>query len=149
VALAEGRADCAVAPLRRALASFRELGAPYHEARSRASLARACARLGDADAAALERHAAREIFERLGALPDLEELDGTAERTPPAAPHGLTARELEVLRHVASGKTNKAIAAALYLSEKTVDRHVSNIFTKLDVPSRAAATAFAYENKLV
>ena len=61
----------------------------------------------------------------------------------------LTARELEVLRLVASGRTNRAIAAKLFLSEKTVDRHLSNIFDKLDVSSRAAATAFAYTHKLV
>jgi DNA-binding NarL/FixJ family response regulator len=61
----------------------------------------------------------------------------------------LTPRELQVLRLVATGKTNKAIAAGVFVSEKTVDRHVSNIFTKLDVPSRAAATAYAYQLKLI
>ena len=75
----------------------------------------------------------------------------TRSRTPrtSARPHGLTPRELQVLRLVATGKTNKAIAAELFLSEKTIDRHVSNIFVKLDVPSRAAATAYAYEHKLI
>ena len=67
----------------------------------------------------------------------------------PRGTHGLTARELEVLRLVAAGKTNRAIAAELVLSERTVDRHVSNILAKLGVPSRAAATAYAYEHELV
>ena len=61
----------------------------------------------------------------------------------------MTERELQVLRLVARGKTNKVIARELALSEKTIDRHVSNIFTKIDVSSRAAATAFAYEHKLI
>jgi DNA-binding NarL/FixJ family response regulator len=67
---------------------------------------------------------------------------------PARATHTLSAREIEVLLLVASGKTNKVIAKELFLSEKTVDRHVSNIFVKLDVPSRAAATAWAYRNGL-
>jgi ATP/maltotriose-dependent transcriptional regulator MalT len=149
VAFAEGRAEAAVAPLRRALGIFRELGAPYDEARVRTSLASVCAALCDEDAASLERGAAREIFARLGAAPDLAALESPGDRSARAAPCRLTARELEVLRLVATGKTNKAIAQALFLSEKTVDRHVSNIFDKLDVPSRAAATAYAYENKLL
>jgi DNA-binding NarL/FixJ family response regulator len=66
-----------------------------------------------------------------------------------ASAHNLSARELEVLRLVASGQTNKGIAGTLFLSEKTVDRHVSNIFVKLDVPSRAAATAWAYQHRLI
>ena len=76
-------------------------------------------------------------------------IDSLTQGAPSGRPHGLTPRELQVLRLVAAGKTNKAIAAELFLSEKTVDRHVSNIFVKLDVPSRAAATAFAYQHKLI
>jgi DNA-binding NarL/FixJ family response regulator len=103
----------------------------------------ACRALGDEDAAALELEAARRTFAELGAALDVARLSGDGET------HGLTARELEVLRLVAAGRTNKAIAAELVLSERTVDRHVSNIFAKLRVSSRTSATAFAYEHKLL
>jgi DNA-binding NarL/FixJ family response regulator len=89
------------------------------------------------------------VFEQLGAAPELARIDSITKGTPSGHPHGLTPRELQVLLLVAAGKTNKAIAAELFVSEKTVDRHVSNIFNKLDVPSRAAATAYAYEHKLI
>ena len=107
----------------------------------------ACRGLGDDDGSRLELDTARSVFARLGAAPEVARIDalGTAE----ARPHGLTRRELQVLRLVAGGKTNKAIAAGLFLSEKTIDRHVSNILAKLDVPSRAAATAYAYRHRLV
>ncbi|HET6620626.1 MAG TPA: response regulator transcription factor, partial [Dongiaceae bacterium] len=85
----------------------------------------------------------------LGAGPDVATIESLAERLPPGRRHCLTARELQVLRLVAAGKTNRAIAAELRLSEKTVDRHVSNILAKLDVPSRTAATAFACHHGLV
>ena len=110
---------------------------------------RACGAVGDDDGAGLELDAARAIFEQLGAAPDLARIDSLAKGAPPGHPHGLTPRELQVLRVVAAGKTNKAIAAELFVSEKTIDRHVSNIFNKLDVPSRAAATAYAYKHKLI
>jgi DNA-binding NarL/FixJ family response regulator len=108
----------------------------------------ACRQLGDEEGAEMELDAARWIFGRLGAGPDLAQAQALSggEAKPPG---GLTARELEVLRHVAAGKTNRAIAADLFLSEKTVARHVSNIFAKLRVSSRAAATAYAYEHDLV
>lgn len=93
--------------------------------------------------------AAKAVFRRLGALPDLERVDALRKPEVPHRPHGLSQRELEVLRLLAAGKTNKAIAAALHLSEKTIERHVSNIFARLGVPSRAAATAFAYKHKLL
>jgi DNA-binding NarL/FixJ family response regulator len=112
-------------------------------------LGRACRALGDEDGTALELGAARDVFERLGALPDVARVDSLLKPEAPERSHGLTARELEVLRLVAGGKTNKAIAKELSLSEKTVDRHVSNIFTKVNVPTRAAATAFAYRNRLI
>jgi DNA-binding NarL/FixJ family response regulator len=149
VELADGHPEAALEPLRRAFRVWHEVGAPYIAARLRLLTARACRALGDRDTAALELDLAREVFERLGAAPDLAALaasDGAGGR---AAPAGLSPRELEVLRLVASGKTNKAIAKQLYLSEKTVDRHVSNIFTKANVASRAAATAFAYQHRLV
>lgn len=156
VLLAQGDAQGAVAPLRLAFQVWQHAGAPYVAARIRAELACAYRALGDEDGARLERDAAREVFERLGAAADLTALDAHAAPRPTASrgkslgpEHGLTARELEVLRLVASGKTNKAIAKQLFLSEKTVDRHVSNIFAKVNVASRAAATAYAYENGLV
>lgn len=104
---------------------------------------------GDDDGGRLEIDAARAVFAQLGAAPDLAWVDSLNQHAPSGRPQGLTPRELQVLRLVATGKTNKAIATELCVSEKTVDRHVSNIFTKLNVPSRAAATAYAYEHKLI
>lgn len=160
--LAQGQAQQALPPLRAAFAVWQELDAPYIAARIRVLIGRACAALADRDGERLELDAARRAFEKLGAARDLALLDAAsagvvptavpAGQKPPsaeAATHNLSARELEVLRLLATGKTNKAIAQALFLSEKTVDRHVSNIFAKLDVRTRAAATAFAYENGLV
>jgi DNA-binding CsgD family transcriptional regulator len=149
VALAEGGAEAALAALRRALGTWQELEAPYETARTRVLVGMACAELGDGDASALEFEAARSVFEDLGAGPDLTRMGSLLTPTKSKANHGLTARELEVLRHLADGKTNRAIAAELVLSERTVERHVSNIFTKLGVSSRAAATAFAYDHRLL
>jgi DNA-binding CsgD family transcriptional regulator len=155
VHLAEGNPHAVMDPVRRAFGIWQQLGAPYLAARSRVLLGRACAALGDVEGARLELECAREVFERLGARPDvaavesiLAALDAGGKESL-AVGHGLTERELQVLRLVASGKTNKAIARELSLSEKTVDRHLSNIFAKANVPSRAAATAFAYEHKLI
>jgi DNA-binding NarL/FixJ family response regulator len=105
--------------------------------------------LGDDEASALDLDAASAEFERLGAAPDLARLHALGERVASVRPHALTARELQVLRQVAAGRTNKAIATELSLSERTIDRHVSNILRKLDVPSRAAATAYAYGHELL
>jgi DNA-binding CsgD family transcriptional regulator len=146
LALARGDARGALPPLRDAARAWQALDAPYETARTRALVGEACRALGDEDAAALEFDAARAAFRRLGAALELVELDRP---TRVVDDHGLTARELEVLRRVAAGATNKAIAAELVLSERTVDRHVSNIFAKLRVTSRAAATAYAYEHRLV
>ena len=143
VELAGGDIQAALVFLREACRAWQDLEAPYDAARARVLLGLACRALGDEDAAALELEAAHAVFERLGAAPDLARLD----RSPTS--HGLTKRELEVLRLVASGVTNKAIAAELVLSERTVDRHVSNILSKLRVSSRVAATAYAYEHELV
>jgi DNA-binding NarL/FixJ family response regulator len=149
VGLAEGDARRALAGARRAWTLWQDLDAPYEAARARVVVAMACRALGDEDAARMELDAARQVFERLSAGPDLarvEELTGPA-RT--RAGGGLTAREVEVLQLVATGRTNRVIAAELFLSEKTVARHLSNIFTKLGVSSRAAATAWAYRHELV
>jgi DNA-binding CsgD family transcriptional regulator len=153
VALAEGDAQGAIDPLRRAQEVWQRVGAPYLSARIRVLVGRACRALGDEDGATLELDAARKIFVQLGAAPDVAAIDAMA--APPrveagrrASAHGLSAREREVLRLVAAGKTNKVIAGELFLSEKTVDRHVSNIFAKIDVSSRAAATAWAYQHGL-
>jgi ATP/maltotriose-dependent transcriptional regulator MalT len=143
VALAEGDPTSALASLRRAQRNWLELDAPYEVARSRELIARACSALGDEEATVLELDAARELFERLGAAADL------ARVSPRDASHGLSERELEVLRLVASGKTNREIAARLVISEHTVARHLQNIYGKLGISSRAAATAFAFENALV
>ncbi len=147
--LASDHADAALEPLRRALELWRALQAPYEAACVRLLLGQACRALGDYEACELEFDAARAELKRLGAVPDLARLQALAESARAPRGHALTARELEVLRLVAAGKTNKSIARELRLSERTVDRHVSNILTKLEVPSRAAATACAYDRKLI
>jgi ATP/maltotriose-dependent transcriptional regulator MalT len=149
VELAEGDAQAALGSLRRAFDAWRQVEAPYEAARVRVLAGLACYAVGDNEGAGLELDAARIVFEQLGATPDLARIDLLATGASSGHPHGLTPRELQVLRLVATGKTNKAIAAELFVSGKTVDRHVSNIFNKLDVPSRAAATAHAYEHKLI
>jgi ATP/maltotriose-dependent transcriptional regulator MalT len=145
VELADGDARAALGPLRRASQLWQELDAPYEVARARALAGLACRELGDADSAALELDASRGTFEELGAAPDLARLGSVTGDVS----HGLSARELEVLRHVAAGKTNRQIAEELVVSEHTVARHLQNIFTKLGVSSRTAATAFAFEHRLV
>ena len=152
IELVDGDAYAALAALRRALGLWQELQAPYPAARTRGSIALACRALGDEDGAALELDAARAAFERLEAAPDLAHVDALRARplvSAAASRGGLTPRELTVLTLVATGRTNRQIAAELHLSEKTVDRHVSNIFAKLDVPSRAAATAYAFRHRLL
>jgi DNA-binding CsgD family transcriptional regulator len=146
VLLAEGEAIEALRCLRRAWAAWRDLDAPYPAACCRVLMGRAFRALGDETAAMSEFDVARAAFLDLGAEPDLAALAVLAGTT---ASGPLTARETEVLRLVSAGLTNRAIAARLYLSEKTVARHLSNIFAKLGLPSRAAATAYAYEHGLV
>ena len=149
VRLAEGDAREALTALREAAARWQELDSPYESARVRVGIGRACRVLGDADAAELEFDAARRAFAALGAMPDLGRLDRLAGEGAADRPGGLTGREIEILQLLATGRTNRAIAAGLTISERTVDRHVSNIYTKLDVSTRAAATAWAYEHDLV
>ncbi len=147
VALANGDATSAVALLRDAWSAYRGIDAPYEAARVRELLGRAYRIQGDAASAEMELDAARVVFEQLQAIPDAERV---RERSGPPARgvQGLTTRELEVLALVAKGKTNRAIATDLVISEKTVARHLSNIFDKLGVSSRSALTAFAYDHGL-
>ena len=148
VQLAEGNSQAALQSLRPAWHVWEQVEVPNMAARVRVLTGRACQALGDEDGSGLEFSAARAVFKKLGAAPDLETVDSLLRRVCPPS-HGLTARELQVLRLVSAGKTNKAIAAELCLSERTIDRHVSNILTKLNVPSRAAAIAEAYNRKLL
>jgi ATP/maltotriose-dependent transcriptional regulator MalT len=149
VDLAEGDAQAALPALRRAWQVWHELEIPYEAARVRMLLGRACHALGDDDTSALELEAARGIFAQLGAAPDLARVGSLIQSVVSSDPHGLTPRESQVLRLVASGNSNREIASALVISERTVDRHVSNLFAKLGVSSRAAATAYAYKHQLV
>lgn len=152
VALAGGDPGGALLALRRAWRAWTEASVPYEAARTRELMGRACAALGDAEAAALELAAARRVLEELGAVHDVARIDalaGGGARASTPATGGLSGRELEVLRLVAQGRTNRAIADELVLSERTVERHVSNICTKLRVASRTAATAYAYEHGLI
>lgn len=149
VLLAEGDARAALAALRQGWTVWCELEAPYEAARTRVLIGLACRQLGDHDSADMELDAARQTFKQLGAAADLGRVEGLSRRAAPKAAGGLSAREVQVLRFVATGKTNRAIADELFISEKTVARHVSNIFTKLGLSSRAAATAYAYQHHLV
>jgi DNA-binding CsgD family transcriptional regulator len=146
VALAAGDAAAVLPLVRRALSVWERLGARYDVARCRVVLGRALRALGDEESAVTELSAARRAFADLGARPAEREVDAVLRR---ALPFGLTLREVEVLRLVAAGRTNSEIAALLVLSEKTVGRHLSNIFNKIDVTTRTAAAAFAYEHQLV
>lgn len=149
VFLGEGDARAALQPLRQAWAGWQDLQVPYEAARVRVLIGLACRQLGDEDSAQMELDAACWVFQQLGAAPDLARAEALT-RQSAAGPAGvLTARELQVLRLVAAGQTNRSIAADLFLSERTVDRHVSNTFTKLGVSSRAAATAYAYRHQLI
>jgi len=149
VLLAEQEVQPAVFALRQALACFHHLEAPYEAARAQALLARAYQRQGNNESAAHELAAARDAFRKLGAATDLAILDTPATHESPNQAGPLTLREIEVLKLVASGITNRQIAKNLQISEKTVARHLSNIFNKLDISSRAAATAYAYQHRLL
>ncbi len=148
VRLVEGDAHAALAALRRAFGVWQDLGAPYEAARARVAIGVACRALRDEEAARMELGAAREVFSRLGARPDLARVDALLGKAVAGGPHGLTERELQVLRLVATGRSNREIAEALVISEHTVARHVQNIFGKLGVSSRAAAGAFAFSHEL-
>ncbi len=147
--LAEQDAKQSLSELRRSWEIWCELDAPYEAARTRVFMAQACGAIDDCDAASLELELACEVFKKLGATPDLSRTRAISIKKTLKDESPLTIREIEVLKLIASGKTNRAIATALNISEKTVARHVSNIFNKLNISSRAAATAFAYENQFV
>jgi ATP/maltotriose-dependent transcriptional regulator MalT len=147
VRAANGNARAALGLFRSAESLWQELDGPYDLARVRTDLGQALLALGDVDSAALEFDAALRTFRELGAEPDIRRVERLADR-PASLPGGLSTREAEVLGLVAGGHTNRAIASALGISERTVDRHVSNIFVKLGVTSRAAATAFAVEHDI-
>lgn len=150
VRLAGGDARGALEELREACRELQELDAPYEVARTRELVGVACHRLGDHDSGEIETEAARAVFRELDAEPDLARLsdDRASGAGVNGESHGLTPRELDVLRLVATGDTNKGIATRLFISERTVERHLSNIFKKLNVATRAAATAYAYEHGL-
>jgi DNA-binding NarL/FixJ family response regulator len=147
VLLAEGEAALALATLRRAWNGWQALDAPYEAARVRVLMGLALRAVGDDDTAEIELDAARWVFRQLGAAPDLARAEALSGM--PAPTGALTSREVQVLQLVAAGRTNRVIASDLFISEKTVARHMSNIFTKLGLPSRSAATAYAYEHGLV
>lgn len=147
VALASGNARLALEALRSSWTIWQEVEAPYESARTRLMMALAHRQLGDEDAADLELDAAAWAFEQLSADPDLERVRSLS-RKPRRTAGALTDRELQVLRLIAAGHTNRVIGTRLHISEKTVARHVANIFTKLGLSSRTAATAYAFQHGL-
>jgi DNA-binding CsgD family transcriptional regulator len=149
VLLAEADARAALPVLRQAWTTWQEMEGAYEAARTRVLIGIALRDLGDLDAAAMELDAAGWTFRHLGARPDLARVETLGRALAPTAAGGLTPREIQVLRLVAAGRTNRQIAGDLCISERTVERHLSNIFNKLDLPSRAAATAYAYEHQLL
>jgi ATP/maltotriose-dependent transcriptional regulator MalT len=149
VGLAEGETASASVPLHRARDLWRELEAPYEEGLTELLIATVCERRGDQEGRRLAIDTARTRFEQLGAGPALMRSPGQAERPARVRPGSLSARESEVLRLLAAGRSNREIAAGLFISEKTVARHLSNIFDKLGVCSRTAAAAWAYQQHLV
>jgi len=149
VLLARDDAHAALDGLRTAWSIWEKLEAPYEAAHVRVLIGRACRSLGDEDGAAIELEAARSAFERMGAGPDAARVEALLRPADTGPAGSLTDREVEVLRLVATGKTNRAIAEELFISARTVERHVSNIFRKLAVSSRAAATAHAFRHGLI
>jgi DNA-binding NarL/FixJ family response regulator len=149
--LAEGDTQGALVSLRESWGHWSGLEAPYEAARCQVQLGIALRELGDEESARMEFATARAAFSELGARPALaavERLETLVAGTPQANTGPLSPREAEVLRLVSEGMSNRDIAARLYLSEKTVARHVSNILVKLGLPSRSAATAYAYAHGL-
>jgi DNA-binding CsgD family transcriptional regulator len=146
VLLAEGDPRAALVQLRAAQSTWQDLDARHQLARVRVLIGVACRQLGDEASAELEFSASWDALRALGAAPDLARLARVAESPHPTGP--LSRREIEVLKLVATGMTNRAIAAQLFISEKTVARHISNMFGKLGLSSRAEATAYAFKHRL-
>jgi DNA-binding CsgD family transcriptional regulator/tetratricopeptide (TPR) repeat protein len=149
VLLAEGDVAGAAAWLCQASEIWRDLGMPYEEAHTCLLMAAVCERRGDHEGRRLDIEAARRLLEQLNADFCLARIGGQPKRARSEPVGSLSEREAQVLRLLASGKTNRAIAEELFISEKTVARHVSNIFDKLGVSSRSAATAWAYQRNLI
>lgn len=149
VALASGNAGEALIALRRAGSAWQAMEALHEASRARVMVGLACRSMGDEDTAGMEFDSARSVFQGLGAVPALVWLESLTRGAPPSPMHGLTGREVEVLRLLAAGKRNREIAHDLVVSEHTVARHVQNIFAKLGVSSRTAASAFAFEHDLL
>jgi DNA-binding CsgD family transcriptional regulator len=149
VLVAAGEVRQALLLLRQAGHLWSNLGTPYEGARTRMLLAEACRGLGDRETAELELDAARTTFSELGARPDAAQVEHARNPAPTPAPGALSAREVEVLVRISRGSTNRAIARELVISERTVASHISHIFTKLGLASRAAATAYVYEHGLL
>jgi len=149
VLLADGDIEAASTSLRQACETWRELEMPYEEAQTCLLLADVCEKRGDQDGRRLEMENARRIFTQLRAEPRLARIAAPSERASHQRIGSLSEREAQVLRLLAVGKTNRAIADELFISEKTVARHVSNIFDKLGVSSRTGATAWAFQHSLI
>lgn len=149
VLLAEGKSQQALEHLQKALKLWEALQLPYESAHTRELIGQVYRVMKDKDNSEVELAAAQWVFEQLKAMPDLERISGLLKSQTHHKSHGLTLREIQVLYRVAKGKTNKYIAGELFISERTVDRHVSNIFNKLNVSSRAEATAFALKHKIL
>ncbi len=149
VALARGEVPAALAAARASWQGWHQQDAPYDAARARVLIALSCRALGDEETARTELRLAREVFADCGAVLDIRQVDELLPGAGAASPAGLSVRELEVLRLVAAGSSNRQIAGVLVISERTVARHLQNIFAKLGVSSRTAASSFAYEHHLV
>jgi len=147
VLVAGGHHEEGLSALAEAGRRWRDLGVPYRLAQVRVLAAAAHRARGQDPLARLELEAAADTFEELGARPDAERARAVASGS--GRPGGLTAREVEVLALVATGATNRELARTLVLSEKTVARHLANIFVKLGVSSRTAAAAYAFEHGLI
>ena len=146
---AEGNLEGALPSYGRAAELWRDLQAPYQLSRLRLKIGRTCAALGDSEGAGREIEAARDVFGKLGAEPDRKTADEQLRSLRQGVEGFLTPRQVEVLQLVAEGLTNREIAQRLGLSERTVDRHVSDTLTRIDVSTRAAATAFAISRGLI
>jgi DNA-binding CsgD family transcriptional regulator len=149
VLLAEGDVEAASTSLRQACEIWRDLETPYEEAETCVLLATVSEKRGDHDGRRLELETARRLFKQLSAEHSLARIAAQSDRTPHQPIGSLSEREAQVLRLLATGKTNRAIADELFISEKTVARHVSNIFDKLGVSSRTGATAWAFQHDLI